>query len=607
MKIMEDSHSAPSISSDISPPSGLSCCHVREASDPFEASKSLQKPGSPKESHGRIVTTERDHFLINSGSGVRSKHPKPNASETGDFDEKKIRKRKENFHDTVSEIPMKSVKKRSFTREITSNKSSKEEQKKELAGAVFEDEEPRIECTKLLQSDCVQTSSAGPTAIYFDDHPMPNRSSPFDYVAQRNHKALNAAYDPKCSYYPADQKPVPPYGSPLSYYPSFSCECDDDSHAAVGQQSCTIPSVHVTKAEADDVQCQQKFFLTETPVDLGYPMADSQGCHNHPTLLYMTSRLNSEERIIEKSPEVPPRPWAFSKNDKDSLRGSTTGSCISSGTRYANTSDLGAPESRYLNVFESSFREESVERAQFCWQEEPIYATVGEQCPDGKESPQTSLHYNIGVKHWHSLNPSIKEENDEDLNKLRNARHLETDKSSLSSSTQTLCPEEPTIVVDDAGKDNPDGRKVKRLASSKPPKLPPKTLDDNIEPPDLPSKAMSEPPHEIYGLRIRLPLLRSGSCGVSEAEIFHPPKSRPVPPPRCSSMPYPPPKPVSPRLKEVVSSGDLHKRGPLYVVIGTSSAIFSAMAAAPTKLSCMTIHNCNLKDGRISLRNNRTP
>ncbi|XP_066956658.1 uncharacterized protein [Macrobrachium rosenbergii] len=472
---------------------------------------------------------------------------------------------------------MKSVKKRSFNREITPHKYSKECQKKEFAGTVFEDEEPRIECTKILQPDCVQTSSAGPTAIYFDDLHMPNRSSPFDQVAQRNHKPLNAAYDQKGSYYPADQKPVPPYDPPLSYYPSFSCECDDDSNAALGHQSCTIPSVHVSKAEADDVQRRQKFFLTETPVDLGYPMPDSQGCHNHPTLLYMTTRLNSEERIIEKSPEVPPRPWAFSKKDNDSLRGSTSGSSISSGTRYANTSDLGAPESRYLNVFESACREESVERAQFCWQEEPIYATVGEQCPDEKEGPQTSLPYNSGVrnmqggKHWRSPNPSMKEENDENLNKFRNARHLETDKSSLSSSTQTLCPEEPTIVVDDAGKDNSDCRKVKGSVSSKPPKFPPKNLDDNIEPPDLPSKAMSEPPHEIYGLRIRLPLLRSGSCGVSEAEIFHPPRSRPVPPPRCSSMPYPPPKPVSPRLKEVIPPGDLNKRGPLYVVIGTSS------------------------------------
>lgn len=270
-------------------------------------------------------------------------------------------------------------------------------------------------------------------------------------------------------------------------------------------------------------------------------------------------------------------------------------SCCSTNTIYANTSDPGAPEPTYENVFECLLRESSAPpvpsppAAAGGWAEEPIYATLGEQLLDGE--CVTDFRHETSSPRDHLEDPRIAsagspapegacpvEEDASDTSDTSSG-----DEFSPSASTLTLRPSGEAkasaagghdTVQEDEAKDLPSEADQSGAAAAAairhtpPPSLPPKLL--HKKPPGLrlhiPKPAS---PTEGYGLQVRLPMEGEGRL--------------PAPPPPPSPSPPPPPSPsaLNPAAcashegesgASVEAGHSAPRQGSLYVVVGSSAS-----------------------------------
>lgn len=206
-------------------------------------------------------------------------------------------------------------------------------------------------------------------------------------------------------------------------------------------------------------------------------------------------------------------------------------SCSSNNTIYANTSDPGAPEPTYENVFECLLRESSVPPAPSSsaaprgWAEEPIYATLGEQLLDGE--CVTDFRQEQSCPRIHPMDPRVaaaapassggtcpSEDEASDSSATGSG-----DEFSPSASTLTLRPGGESHASGAGGHDTVEQDTAKDLpiesdqpdATAAAPHTPPPTLPPKLlrkKPPGLklhiPGAA---PPTDNYGLQVRLPLM----------------------------------------------------------------------------------------------------
>lgn len=267
--------------------------------------------------------------------------------------------------------------------------------------------------------------------------------------------------------------------------------------------------------------------------------------------------------------------------DYNMWRAGRSPSCCSTNTIYANTSDPGAPEPTYENVFECLLREASVppvpspSAASRGWAEEPIYATLGEQLHDGEcvtdfrhekssspdppEDPRAALATPAA-----SGRTCLPEDEASDSSATSSG-----DEFSPSASTLTLRPGGEGQASEAGGHDTVEEDAAKNHSSeadqsgaaaaaafshTPPPSLPPKLL--HKKPPGLklhiPGAAS---PTENYGLQVRLPLVREGS------------------------LPSPSPSPLDPaastshegEVSPLEAGHAAPRQGSLYVVVGSAS------------------------------------
>lgn len=262
-------------------------------------------------------------------------------------------------------------------------------------------------------------------------------------------------------------------------------------------------------------------------------------------------------------------------------------SCCSTNTIYANTSDPGAPEPTYENVFECLLRDSSVPpvssppAASRGWDEEPIYATLGEQLLDGE--CVTDFRHETSSPRDHPEDPRaasavslaperacLAEDDASDTSATSSG-----DEFSPSASTLTLRPGGEGKASGAGGHDTVQQNEAKDLPSeadqsgaataadaasaanrlTPPPSLPPKLL--HKKPPGLklhiPKPAS---PTEDYGLQVRLPMEGEGS------------------------LPSPPPSSLDPAasashegdVASVEAGHTAPRQGSLYVVVGSSAS-----------------------------------
>lgn len=259
-------------------------------------------------------------------------------------------------------------------------------------------------------------------------------------------------------------------------------------------------------------------------------------------------------------------------------------SCCSTNTIYANTSDPGAPEPTYENVFECLLRESSVPpvasppAATPCCAEEPIYATLGEQLRDGEcitdfrcETPSPRDHPEDPRPAPAIPSASGSACMPEDDVSDSSATSSE-DEFSPSASTLTLRPgveskasaaESRDAVSQDEANDFPNEADQSGVAAAAatggrdtpPPTLPPKLL--HKKPPGLklhiPGAAS---PTGNHGLQAHLPLEREGSLSM--------PSPTPLDPTDSTTH--------EGGVGSVETGHSAPRQGSLYVVVGSSAS-----------------------------------
>lgn len=447
------------------------------------------------------------------------------------------------------------------------------------------------DCSILTQSSCV-SASEGPSALYFDED-----------IQNKNFMTV-----------PRDAGIQPSTRSEL-YYPDCPECCRTSFHDTASSwlqekcppssSSCRHTDTHSSKHEGvlmapdsiiNNGQTGNKVFLTEAvdEAEMEYLSPYSASRCSDPPSGFRSSWVSGEQAGEDMAG---PACW-----DYNYWRLSRCDSRCSGSTMYANTSDIGAPEPTYENVFECSLRESSSDRAAWLtpspadshmsWMEEPIYATVGGQDDDDDEAITTfmldemdrddSLPRNPNVSH---VFPETEQQLKDDISGSADLR-FEGGISS-SSSTRTLCPDDTCLTTESQnttseGSEETGDRMTttdisgnsKTLGDSSqtlPPKLPPKNIHKKPTGLKLFIPAVIGSASEDYGLQIRLPLLRDASFRNSCSDD-------PVVPTSSSCLPgdeaplscpagFLPGDPAAVAMDE-----NGCESGALYVVIGSASA-----------------------------------
>lgn len=363
---------------------------------------------------------------------------------------------------------------------------------------------------------------------------------------------------------------------------------DDGRYRAPGMYTFRPVSLHDQQRDARrDGSHEPPVLLDDTPPSSLYPTGEA---HVGSRKTFLTEAVPCNSRLSDspdsrRTPQTEvltcaasdvrdAGPWNYM------WRAGRSPSCCSTNTIYANTSDPGAPDPTYENVFECLLRDSSVPpissppAAARGWAEEPIYATLGEQLFDGE--CVTDFRHDTSGPRDHSKDPRaasavspaperacLAEDDTSDTSATSSE-----DEFSPSASTLTLRPGgegkasgavgHDTVQQDEA-KDLPNEADQSGAASAAanrptpPPSLPPKLL--HKKPPGLklhiPKPAS---PTEDYGLQVRLPMEGEGCL--------------------------PSPSPLDPAVSanhegEVASVEAGHaapRQGSLYVVVGSSAS-----------------------------------
>lgn len=452
----------------------------------------------------------------------------------------------------------------------------------------------KTECSFLRHSSCIPTPG-GPTALYFDEDITSGDPSVVSQPSNLQWWPRNQPYYPSCPHCTQEILPNRSSSYPREgYHPSLPTghihveyHPPQDKREPCGKRQ----QVFITNND----QIDDEIFLTEVTIDLQTEQASSRRSHYSNLPSYRgTSWPGSTELGVEEEDITDYRRWDYS-----CWRMSRTDSRCSNYTLYANTSDPGAPEPTYENVFECALRESIAETASWPtpspsgshinWLREPIYATVGGQ-PGDEEGLTAYMHEES------SRSGSVSRFQDPAL-----ALDACTDGLiSPSSSTATLCPEDECQSVctkstyaegDDASVD----RRISTSLSSKvpecennsetqPPKLPPKL--SQRKPPGLklqiPSTdtlnedcvshtrhlPASNTPNEVYGLQIRLPVQSEGSLSSTCSDA---PTSPIYPSPlQRDKVPLYFPSGSTLGNQDGSRSEEGDRRGALYVVVGST-------------------------------------
>ena len=246
-------------------------------------------------------------------------------------------------------------------------------------------------------------------------------------------------------------------------------------------------------------------------------------------------------------------PW-----DYNIWREDRSPSCCSTNTIYANTSDPGAPQATYENVFECLEREGSTPPLLSPgWHDEPIYATLGEQPED--EGVTDFMHEESSPRVL--LKPSQVASRKTEDDAADSSGTSSADEFSPSASTLTLRPgnEGKASGSGDHKAEEQDAVKSLQKETTRrihapdtpPPALPPKLLKK--KPPGLKLHIPEAvPATEDYGLQVRLPLERDESFS-----------------PFSSGMPTVPLRHEGEATKQ--GHPPVCRQGSLYVVVGSSS------------------------------------
>lgn len=282
-------------------------------------------------------------------------------------------------------------------------------------------------------------------------------------------------------------------------------------------------------------------------------LTEAAACNSRLSDSPETRRSSQTESGMFEPGEI--GPW-----DYNIWRAGRSPSCCSTNTIYANTSDPGAPQATYENVFECLVREGSTPTPSPGWHEEPIYATLGEQHLE-EEDVTDFMHEELSSRDY------------TDASHVASGRTCLTEDeaadSSGTSSGDEFSPSASTLTLRPGGEGQASGsgcHKAEEQDTAKhlhgkptkhahgpdspPPALPPKLLKK--KPTGLKLHIPEAvPTTEDYGLQVRLPLERDENT---------------------SSSPGLPPAPSDLEGEAVKHSHRAGcRQGSLYVVVGSSS------------------------------------
>ncbi|XP_069987788.1 uncharacterized protein [Penaeus vannamei] len=439
----------------------------------------------------------------------------------------------------------------------------------------LDESDGRTECGILRHPSCM-SSSGGPTAVYFDDAADPRRLS-------GRWKPPPGVSEAPCPHCPREV--VPPATSSQHCSPTLPSAYQVASDLRLyGHGAAAQPGKQGPEGEASPAG---RVFLTETmirePSSQWLPTDAGAG---EPAWAFTdaTARLSPTDLAGEDAELEDERLW-----NREYWRTSRSCSRCSSATIYANTSDPGAPEPTYENVFECALREAGGDdpspwpappaRTLDSWCEEPIYATVAGQLADEDEDEAVTAFRRDSSEERDSPPPvgpraSVAGRKPQvPLADLKLFLHAQKSTgTSPSSSTATLCPEDDPQDSSEGG----DTLERRGRRSCQPRAFLPPSPAAAEEPPTLPPKARaravasspaSESPPEDYGLRIRLPVLGEDPRGSDKGQyaaplphLAHPDGRAPL---RLAAHPV--------KEERVKTDEEENGRGSLYVVIGSAA------------------------------------
>ncbi|ROT70830.1 hypothetical protein C7M84_010849 [Penaeus vannamei] len=388
----------------------------------------------------------------------------------------------------------------------------------------LDESDGRTECGILRHPSCM-SSSGGPTAVYFDDAADPRRSS-------GRWKPPPGVSEAPCPHCPREV--VPPATSSQHCSPTLPSAYQVASDLRLyGHGAAAQPGRQGPEGEASPAG---RVFLTETMIrEPGSQWLPTDAGGGEPAWAFTdaTARLSPTDLAGEDAELEDECLW-----NREYWRTSRSCSRCSSATIYANTSDPGAPEPTYENVFD--------------WCEEPIYATVAGQLADEDEDEAVTAFRRDSSEERDSPPPvgpraSVAGRKPQvPLADLKLFLHAQKSTgTSPSSSTATLCPE-------DDPQDSSEGGD---------------TLERRGRRSCQPRAPASESPPEDYGLRIRLPVLGEDPRGSDKGQyaaplphLAHPDGRAPL---RLAAHPV--------KEERAKTDEEENGRGSLYVVIGSAA------------------------------------